>query len=201
MFAYTLYKLAKPRGYTLEERFESLPKELQTEENRQKLFAYIVAVETERFETNWQVFEKVCLTLNDRLIDPEVLEKPLIPEVAWAIVEVQLEKPILGFSQQIHNYMRQLALHDHWVYLCDALHYFRQDLADQPLFEEVAEAYRELQEKNWQGFTYTDGDEKDPVKVQLYRLKLCNDYVDIRLKNLLQEVQKWLPNLHLSKTT
>jgi len=41
MFAYTLYKLAKPRGYTLEERFESLPKELQTEENRQKLFFHL----------------------------------------------------------------------------------------------------------------------------------------------------------------
>jgi len=197
MFAYTLYKLAKPRGYTLEERFESLPKELQTEENRQKLFAYIVAVETERFETNWQVFEKVCLTLNDRQIDPEVLEKPVVAEVAWAIVEVQLEKPILGFSEEIHKYMRQLALHDHWVYLCDALHYFRQDLADLPLFEEVAEAYQEWKVKNWQGFTY---DEKDPVKVQLYRLKLCEEYVDTKLKMLTTEMRQWLPKLTFSKS-
>jgi len=201
MFAYTLYKLAKPKGYTLEERFRSLPRELQTEENKQKLFAYIVAVETERFETNWQVFEKVCLTLNDRQIDPEILEKPSIPEIAWAVVEVQLEKPIIGFLPEVRKYVQQVALHDHWVYLCDALHYFRQELADQPLFEEVAEAYREWQQKNWEGFSFTEKDEKDPVKVQLYRLKLCEDYVNLRLKELMVEVQRWLPNIHLSKTT
>jgi len=109
-FAYTLYRRlecltdGKLTELSLPKRIALLDPEFKTEENIHKIGAYSVAVETNRFENDYRVFEKVCLALNDRTVDPFELSPPSVAEIAWALFEIRLKKPRFKFSNEVSKY-------------------------------------------------------------------------------------------------
>lgn len=167
-------------------RLLALPKELRTTENANKLSAYTVAVETNRFENDYRVFEKVVLALNGLTVDPEELHPPTIPEICWALYEISLKKRAFSFSEEICLYVAQVAKQEGYVWLPEEMSVFREYL-------EIPQELKPLQEKVkklWPRVARTEPEFKEnPVDIQLAKLLVCKHYVQERKYELEKEIE------------
>jgi len=203
MFGYTLYRMvedifgAKLPEIRLSLRFAVLPQEVKTQENKLKLYAYSVGVETNRFENDYRVFEKVCLQLNDRIVDPEEFSPPAVHEICWAIRELGYRKPVFAFSDEVKTYIVEILLENGYFYvpreLDDLSGLLRETILERKLMsdEELSALEGEVK-KNLPAVLRQDDPELDetPVGVQLAKLWFVRRYVDERTRELEQEIRE-----------
>ena len=167
-------------GWEPETLWETIRKDYLTypnDEAKNKLMVVKVLLANEGFWTEWEIFEKVCVTLNDRVPAFHTMEDLSVAELALAVtLASKLKKR--AFGPEVQAYVASEAQEDGYVLLPEVLGFAQEKLnyLMQGTFGE--QILDELKAINPLALDVTDPE--DPVHVQAGHLQAVAVYLKLK---------------------
>jgi len=139
--------------------------------------AKIVLYDTHPF-TDWYVFEKVAIAMNDREVQFDQTQDLTIAEIAWAVDAMRYIDPHTPFSDEVIHYIVVNAKEEGFVTLPPILSF-----AEDALYHQASDYGRAVADR------IKKGEQDEEAVIQRKKVALANDYVNYRHKKLLRELQ------------